>query len=99
MNIPIAVTVHKASILTRSMITFGQVLLRANPNLLNIVHSLEVESDSCIFQKEEGLFVWHFISKVVTSVKRAGILPRTKRGLISLYYVGFFNMYLMINLM
>jgi acyl-CoA dehydrogenase len=40
MNIPIAITVEGANILTRSMITFGQGLNRAHPYLINIVNSI-----------------------------------------------------------
>ena len=49
---PIAITVEGANILTRSMITFGQGLNRAHPNLIHIVNTLENGNDVKGFQKE-----------------------------------------------
>ena len=59
MQIPIAITVEGANILTRSMITFGQGLNRAHPNLIKIVNTIEKGDDVKGFSKEVMGFLGH----------------------------------------
>lgn len=84
MNIPIAVTVEGANILTRTLITFGQGLLRAHPNLLNIVNALEAGDQPDQFADDASALIRHFASNAVNSISR-GVLrsrSRSRRGLL-----------------
>ncbi len=65
---PIAITVEGANILTRSMITFGQGVNRAHPNLVNIVNTLEAGNDQKGFQKHALGFLGHLTSNMARSV-------------------------------
>jgi acyl-CoA dehydrogenase len=87
MSLPIAITVEGANILTRSMITFGQGLNRAHPNLIKIVNTIEKGDDVAGFTKEVGGFLGHLFSNVGRSMSRALFRPRSKSDLAA-YYEG-----------
>lgn len=87
MSLPIAITVEGANILTRSMITFGQGLNRAHPNLIKIVNTIEKGDDVKGFTKEVGGFMGHLFSNIGRSLTRAVTRPRSKADL-SAYYEG-----------
>ena len=87
MGLPIAITVEGANILTRSMITFGQGLNRAHPNLIKLINTLEKGDDVKGFTKELGGFMGHFVSNFTRSVTRAITRPRSKSDLLA-YYEG-----------
>jgi hypothetical protein len=87
MGLPIAITVEGANILTRSMITFGQGLNRAHPNLIHIVNSIEKGDDVKGFQKETMGFLGHLATNVGRSFSRALFRPRSKSNLLK-YYEG-----------
>jgi hypothetical protein len=87
MSLPIAITVEGANILTRSMITFGQGLNRAHPNLIKIVNTIEKGDDVKGFTKEVTGFLGHLASNVGRSLTRAVTRPRSKADL-SAYYEG-----------
>lgn len=89
MGLPIAITVEGANILTRSMITFGQGLNRAHPNLINIVNSIEKGDDVKGFAEHTTGFLSHLATNVGRSLGRAVMRPRFKsRGQLSAYYEG-----------
>lgn len=86
MGLPIAITVEGANILTRSMITFGQGLNRAHPNLIHIVDSIEKGDDQAGFAKHVSGFLGHLATNVGRSVGRAVVRPRSKSSGLSAYY-------------
>jgi acyl-CoA dehydrogenase len=87
MGLPIAITVEGANILTRSMITFGQGLNRAHPNLIKIVNTIEKGDDVKGFTKEVSGFMGHLFSNIGRSLTRAVTRPRSKSNLAT-YYEG-----------
>ena len=87
MSLPIAITVEGANILTRSMITFGQGLNRAHPNLISIINSIEKGNDVSGFMTAVKGFLGHLGSNVFRSLSRAVTRPRSKANQIE-YYEG-----------
>eukprot|EP01038_Epipyxis_sp_PR26KG_P004530 gene4530-6395_t len=85
MALPIAITVEGANILTRSMITFGQGLNRAHPNLIKIIDSLQKGDDQKGFTKEVYGFLGHFGSNLFRSLSRALFRNRSKSDLEAYY--------------
>jgi acyl-CoA dehydrogenase len=85
MGMPIAITVEGANILTRSMITFGQGLNRAHPNLIKIVDTLEKGDDLKGFTKEAFGFLGHLGANTTRSLSRAIIRPRSRKDLPAYY--------------
>ena len=81
MGLPIAITVEGANILTRSMITFGQGLNRAHPNLINIVNTIEEGNNQSGFMKEVGGIVSHAFTNIGRSLTRAVTRSRSKADL------------------
>ncbi len=89
MGLPIAITVEGANILTRSMITFGQGLNRAHPNLINIVNAIEKGDDVKGFAEHTKGFLGHLATNVGRSLTRAVTRPRIKnKAKLSEYYEG-----------
>lgn len=88
MGIPVAITVEGANILTRSMITFGQGLNRAHPNLIKIVNTIEKGDDVKGFTKEVMGFMGHLFANVGRSLTRAVTRPRSKGKDLEAYYEG-----------
>lgn len=87
MALPIAITVEGANILTRSMITFGQGLNRAHPNLIRIINTIEKGDDEKGFAKEVMGFMGHLFSNMGRSITKAIFRPRSKSDLLA-YYEG-----------
>lgn len=77
MALPIAITVEGANILTRSMITFGQGLNRAHPNLIKIIATIEKGNDIAGFQREVSGFLSHLFSNAARSLYRGIFRSRT----------------------
>jgi acyl-CoA dehydrogenase len=88
MAVPIAITVEGANILTRTLITFGQGLLRSHPNLFSIVKSLEGAGDSDGFADQTVRLLKHFASNAASSISRAAFRPRSKHPDLAHYYQG-----------
>ena len=88
MQIPIAITVEGANILTRSMITFGQGLNRAHPNLIKIVNTIEKGNDVKGFSQEVIGFLGHLTQNVGRSLARGvgGVFRRKDKKNLSAYY-------------
>jgi alkylation response protein AidB-like acyl-CoA dehydrogenase len=87
MGTPIGITVEGANILTRSMITFGQGLNRAHPNLINIVNTIEKGDDVKGFWSATMGFVGHLTTNVGRSLTRSITRPRSRSDLLK-YYEG-----------
>jgi len=90
MGLPIAITVEGANILTRSMITFGQGLNRAHPNLIYMVNAIEKGDDVKGFATHVKGFLAHLTANVGRSLSRS-VLARPKaagksKGDLSAYY-------------
>lgn len=87
MGLPIAITVEGANILTRSMITFGQGLNRAHPNLIHMVNAIEKGDDVNGFATHVKGFISHLTTNVARSIGRSVFRPRSKgKGDLSAYY-------------
>lgn len=72
MNVPIAITVEGANILTRTMIIFGQGLTRAHPHLYDLIKTLEGDANDLKgFTRELNNIVKHAFSNTFNSVSRA----------------------------
>lgn len=87
MTIPIAITVEGANILTRSMMTFGQGLNRAHPNLIKIIDTIEKGDDVQGFVREVRGMIGHALSNTYRSLTKAVVRPRSKADLVA-YYDG-----------
>ncbi|WDE97522.1 acyl-CoA dehydrogenase [Lentisphaera profundi] len=85
---PIAITVEGANILTRTMIIFGQGLIRCHPTAMDEVNAIE-NNDAKAFDKA----LWTHISFVVSNLTRAKLLTLT-RGWLSPVPSGPFSKYL-----
>jgi alkylation response protein AidB-like acyl-CoA dehydrogenase len=81
MGMPIAITVEGANILTRSMITFGQGLNRAHPNLIGMVNAIEAGDDPNGFMSELGGMMKHAVTNAGRSVVRSVTRSRSKSNL------------------
>ncbi len=83
--IPIAITVEGANILTRSMIIFGQGLMRCHPFLRDEMASLE-KKDLTLFNQLSGRHLAHLISVKIKgfvfqlSVGRLAKTPKNTKG-------------------
>ena len=87
MAMPISITVEGANILTRSMITFGQGLNRAHPNLIKIIDTIEKGDDPNGFMREVGGIIGHLFNNIYRSLTLAITRPRSKSDLVK-YYEG-----------
>lgn len=85
MSLPIAITVEGANILTRSMITFGQGLNRAHPNLIKIIETIERGNDVKGFMKEVSGFTSHLLANAGRSLFRGVFRSRSKSSLLEHY--------------
>jgi acyl-CoA dehydrogenase len=90
-TIPIAITVEGANILTRSMIIFGQGLMRCHPFLKSELESLE-DKNYTLFNKLLGKHINHQISVTIKSFifalsnGRAAVLPKNINNISKPYY-------------
>ena len=85
MGMPIAITVEGANILTRSMITFGQGLNRAHPNLIGMVNAIEAGNDPDGFMSELTGMIKHAVTNAGRSLVRSVARSRSKENLESHY--------------
>jgi acyl-CoA dehydrogenase len=74
MNMPIAITVEGANIMTRSFQIIGQGLTRCHPHMLELIYSLQDETRSkesvAIFNKQLGKVISHGLSNFGNSIGR-----------------------------
>lgn len=84
-NVPIAVTVEGANILTRSLIQFGQGLTRSHPHLINVIKAIQHGDDMKGFNKEIAATILHAVNNTTASVGRALFRSRSQSDLQSYY--------------
>lgn len=74
MNLPIAITVEGANIMTRSFQIIGQGLTRCHPHMLELIYSLQDETQSkesiATFNKQLGKVISHGASNFANSIGR-----------------------------
>lgn len=68
---PIAITVEGSNTLTRSLIIFGQGMVRSHPHLLNVMTSVRAGDDPKGFAKHVGKLVKHARTNAWNAVARA----------------------------
>lgn len=73
---PIAITVEGSNVVTRSLIIFGQGLIRSHPFVLKEIEALERE-DVAAFDRA----LWSHFGMVVHNLARASVLSLTRGGL------------------
>jgi len=83
MNMPIAITVEGANIMTRSFQIIGQGLTRCHPHMLELIYSLQDDTRSKesvdTFNRQLGKVLSHGVSNFVYSVSRGlGSILSTK---------------------
>eukprot|EP00123_Amoebidium_parasiticum_P016072 comp23275_c0_seq1/m.38100 comp23275_c0_seq1/g.38100 ORF comp23275_c0_seq1/g.38100 comp23275_c0_seq1/m.38100 type:complete len:747 (-) comp23275_c0_seq1:220-2460(-) len=83
---PVAITVEGSNTLTRSLIIFGQGLVRAHPYLLNVMESIQRGNDIKGFTKGLNQMVSHATTNAARSVKRAVTRRRLKGNDLVGYY-------------
>lgn len=76
-NIPIAITVEGANILTRSLIIFGQGLTRSHPHLLHVIQAIQKGDDMAGFNKALASLISHGASNAFKSVTLAATRSRS----------------------
>jgi acyl-CoA dehydrogenase len=64
---PIGITVEGSNTLTRSLIIFGQGLMRSHPYLFNLVESISNDQQDVFFRNVRGL-VWHSVKNTLEAV-------------------------------
>eukprot|EP01134_Creolimax_fragrantissima_P007715 CFRG7715T1 len=84
-GIPIAITVEGSNVLTRSLIIFGQGLIRSHPHVLDLMHSVHDGNDLKGFKKHLGLLIGHAVSNTTRSLKSAVLRSRFRSNKISYY--------------
>lgn len=63
---PIGITVEGSNTLTRSLIIFGQGLMRSHPYLFNLVESIDKDQKSDFFKNVRGL-VWDSVKNTIVA--------------------------------
>lgn len=79
--VPIAITVEGANTLTRSLIIFGQGLMRSHPHLLDLVKSIQNGNDQAGFNRELTNMITHGVSNTFRSLGKAAFRSRSKSNL------------------
>ena len=64
---PIGITVEGSNTLTRSLIIYGQGLMRSHPYLFNLVESISNDQQDVFFKNVRGL-VWHSVKNTLIAV-------------------------------
>lgn len=88
-NIPIAITVEGANVLTRSLIQFGQGLTRSHPHLLSMISSIQKGNDVAGFNTALFNILRHTFANtgraVTAAITRQRIRGSGKEGAIAYY--------------
>mmetsp|Transcript_17867 Transcript_17867/g.23161 ORF Transcript_17867/g.23161 Transcript_17867/m.23161 type:complete len:442 (-) Transcript_17867:312-1637(-) len=85
MAVPIAVTVEGANILTRSLIQYGQGLMRSHPHLLNLVLAIQDGDNMKGFNENLTKIIGHAVGNTGRSFGRALLRSRSKGDLENYY--------------
>mmetsp|Transcript_22053 Transcript_22053/g.32009 ORF Transcript_22053/g.32009 Transcript_22053/m.32009 type:complete len:775 (-) Transcript_22053:62-2386(-) len=83
--VPIAITVEGANTLTRSLIQYGQGLMRSHPHLLPLVRSVQAGDDMKGFNQHLAAMVKHGVSNSGAALARALFRSRSKSDLEGYY--------------
>lgn len=79
-NVPIAITVEGANILTRSLIQYGQGLTRSHPHLLHVIKSIQKGDDMKGFNAALTATIGHALTNVGRSFVSGTVGRRFSRG-------------------
>jgi len=82
---PIAITVEGANILTRTLIIFGQGLVRSHPHLLKLIDTMGRGDDIAGFKTEFSNVLSHVFSNLGGSIVKAITHSRSKSNLMEYY--------------
>lgn len=77
-NVPIAITVEGANILTRSLIQFGQGLTRSHPHLLHVIHAIQKGDDMSGFNAALAGVINHGFANTGRSLVMAATRSRSR---------------------
>ncbi|MGA8258948.1 MAG: acyl-CoA dehydrogenase [Arenicellales bacterium] len=95
-EMPIAITVEGANILTRSMIIFGQGAMRCHPYLLNEIRLSQSEIDDSVRDEFDRMLADHVgytvtngVRSLVYSLSGSLLAPGGERGKMATYYRRF----------
>jgi alkylation response protein AidB-like acyl-CoA dehydrogenase len=86
MSVPIAITVEGANTLTRSLIQFGQGLMRSHPHLLSVVRSIQDGNDMKGFNDGLSNMVKHGVTNSFSAFTKAFIPSPSKSNGIEAHY-------------
>lgn len=89
MAVPIGITVEGANIVTRSLIIFGQGLIRCHPFVLeelNSIQNKDVKTFDMIFWSHVGMVIRNFFRSFLLSLSRGYLSPAPVSGATSNYY-------------
>jgi acyl-CoA dehydrogenase len=75
---PIAITVEGSNILTRSLIIFGQGLIRSHPYLFNLLESIRDGNDLKGFRNYFGKMIGHSFRNIFNSLRLSILRSRSK---------------------
>ena len=76
--VPIGITVEGANTLTRTLIQYGQGLMRSHPHLLDLVRSIQAGNDMKGFNSHLASLIGHAVTNTFRSTTRA--LTRSRSG-------------------
>eukprot|EP01134_Creolimax_fragrantissima_P007714 CFRG7714T1 len=82
---PMGITVEGSNVLTRSLIIFGQGLIRSHPHVLDLMHSVHNGNDLKGFKKHLGLLIGHAVRNTMRSLKYAVMRSRFSSNKIAYY--------------
>ena len=83
-SIPVPITVEGSNTLTRSLIIFGQGLVRSHPYLLDAIYSIENNDQDELFKNVKNI-VGHSIKTSAQSITKSVFRTRSKSNLINYY--------------
>jgi acyl-CoA dehydrogenase len=77
-NVPIAITVEGANILTRSLILYGQGLTRSHPHLLHVIQAITKGDDQKGFNSALTGLIQHGVANTLSSLSSAVTRSRSR---------------------
>lgn len=83
-SIPVPITVEGSNTLTRSLIIFGQGLVRSHPYLLDAIYSIENNDQDALFKNVKNI-VGHSVKTSAQSITKSVFRSRSKSNLINYY--------------
>jgi len=83
-SIPVPITVEGSNTLTRSLIIFGQGLVRSHPYLLDAIYSIENNDEDALFKNVKNI-LGHSVKTSAQSITKSVFRSRSKSKLINYY--------------